>query len=52
MKSLAVEDQLLLESSRVEITPDGAKRVAEIIDRRPDWDYVLGASTRSPASRT
>jgi hypothetical protein len=46
MKSLAVEDQLLLESSRVEITPDGAKRVAEIIDRRPDWDYVLEASIR------
>jgi Uncharacterised nucleotidyltransferase len=44
--NLALEDQLLLEACRVEISPQGAQRVAELIRRRPDWQYLLEASIR------
>jgi Uncharacterised nucleotidyltransferase len=44
--NLAVEDQLLLEASRVEISPLGARRVVELMRRGPDWQYVLDASIR------
>jgi Uncharacterised nucleotidyltransferase len=43
---LAVEDQLLLQACRLEITPDGARRTAELIASGPDWPYLLEASIR------
>jgi Uncharacterised nucleotidyltransferase len=45
-EGLAVEDQLLLQVCRLEITPDGARRTAELIACGPDWPYLLEASIR------
>jgi hypothetical protein len=50
LSTLALEDQLLLEACRLEITPEGAGRVAELICRGPDWQYVLEASMRHAVS--
>jgi hypothetical protein len=44
--SLGVEDQLLLEACRIEITQEGAQRIVELIRSEPDWQYVLEASIR------
>jgi putative nucleotidyltransferase-like protein len=46
LKSLAIEDQLLFEACRVEIAPDGAERAARLVERGPNWQYVLEASIR------